>query len=74
MSQAQGTKYQTYRNELPRRPPELWDGLQRDILRMDTPSLSGNRYAPLTVDRASKFLSGFALETTRAIGVARVLA
>ena len=59
---------------LPGRPLEPWDELQIDILIIDTPSLSGNKYVLLVVDRASKFPFGFPLETKQAVGVARVLA
>ena len=45
-----------------------------DILNIDTPSLSGNKYVLLVVDRASKFPFGFPLEIKHAVGVARVLA
>ena len=55
------------------RPLKPWDELQMDILKIDTPSLSGNKYVLLVVDRASKFPFGFPLETKQAVGVARVL-
>ena len=58
---------------LPGRPLEPWDELQMDILKIDTPSLFGNKYILLVVDRASKFPFGFPLETKHAVGVARVL-
>ena len=58
---------------LPGRPLERWDELQIDILKIDAPSFSGNKYTPLIVDRASKFPFGFPLETKQEIRVARVL-
>ena len=58
---------------MPGRPLEPWDELQIDILKIDTPSLTGNNYILLVVDRASKFPFGFPLETKQAVGVARVL-
>ena len=58
---------------LPGRTLELWDELQMYILKIDTPSLSGNRYVLLVVDRPSKFPFGFPLETKQAVGVVRVL-
>ena len=50
---------------LPGRPLEPWDELQIDILKLDTPSLSGNKYVLLVVDRASRFPFGFPLATTQ---------
>ena len=58
---------------LPGRPLELWDELQMDMFKIDTPSISGNKYVLLVVNRASKFSIGFPLETKQAVGVARVL-
>ena len=58
---------------MPGRPLEPWDELQMDILKIDTPSQTGNNYILLVVDRASKFPFGFPLETKQAVGVARVL-
>ncbi|CAB1118123.1 unnamed protein product [Ectocarpus sp. CCAP 1310/34] len=55
------------------RPLEPWDELQMDILKIDTPSQTGNNYILLVVDRASKFPIGFPLETKQAVGVARVV-
>ena len=54
-------------------PLELWDELQEDISKIDTPSLFGNKYALLVADRTSKFPFGFPLGTKQALGVARVL-
>ena len=58
---------------MPGRLLEPWDELQMDILKIDTPSLTGHNYILLVVDRASKFPFGFPLETRQAVGVARVL-
>ncbi|CAB1100402.1 unnamed protein product [Ectocarpus sp. CCAP 1310/34] len=49
------------------------DELQMDIVKIDLPSLTGNNYILLVVDRASKLPFGFPLETKQAVGVARVL-
>ncbi|CAB1100578.1 unnamed protein product [Ectocarpus sp. CCAP 1310/34] len=58
---------------MPGRPLEPWDELQMDILKIDTPSQTGNNYILLVVDRASKFPFGFPLEIKQAVGVARVV-
>ena len=58
----------------PGHPPELWDELQTDILKIDTPSISGNRCILLVADRSSEFPLGFPLERKQAIGLARALA
>ncbi|CAB1096027.1 unnamed protein product [Ectocarpus sp. CCAP 1310/34] len=58
---------------MPGRPLEPWNELQMDILKIDKPSLTGNNYILLVVDRASKFPFGFPLETKQAVGAARVL-
>ena len=43
---------------LPGRPPETWNQLQIDIVKSETPSLSGNKYVILVVDRASRVTFG----------------
>lgn len=58
---------------MPARPLEPWDELQMDILKIDTPSDSGNVYILLVVDRASKFPFGFPLPSKEATGVASKL-
>ena len=59
---------------MPVRHLEPWDELEMDILQIDTPATSGNKYVLLVVDRASKFPFGFPLESKQAVGVARILA
>lgn len=45
---------------LPGRPFAPWDETQMDILEIDVPSRSGNKYI-LLVDRASKVPTGISL-------------
>lgn len=58
---------------MPGRAIEPWEELQMDILKIDTRSLSGNKYILLLVDRASKFPFGFLLPSKETVGVARIL-
>ena len=58
---------------LPGRAIEPWEVLEVDLLRIGTPSLAGNKYLLLAVDKASKFPFAYPLPSKQAEGVARHL-
>ena len=57
----------------PARAVEPWEILEVELLRIGTPSLAGNEYILLAVDKASKFPFAFPIPTKRTEGVAQHL-